>query len=184
MSREIVDAIKVLEQEKGLDAETLMAALEDDDIGMERTRFSFAREHARAKQATSLRMDLDTAKERLKGLEMAEDRFPPKMVTGWINAQKEEGRRPQAMSDQGDYTQRQLVRAYTAYQQQCEQQGLVDFAELLLRAYELFRDQAEVRAHYHRKFLQIGTIDGNHRVGAEMRSHGRGRMAGHEIEVG
>ncbi|MDP3859675.1 MAG: DNA helicase II [Stagnimonas sp.] len=91
----------------------------------------------------------------LKSLDMPEDRYTPKMVTGWINAQKEEGRRPHAMSDQGDYTQRQLVRAYTAYQQACEQQGLVDFAELLLRAYELFRDVADVRAHYHRKFRHV-----------------------------
>ena len=91
----------------------------------------------------------------LKNLDMPEDRYTPKMVTGWINAQKEEGRRPHAMADQGDYTQRQLVRAYTAYQQQCEQQGLVDFAELLLRAYELFRDVADVRAHYHRKFRHV-----------------------------
>jgi DNA helicase-2/ATP-dependent DNA helicase PcrA len=91
----------------------------------------------------------------LKGLDMPEDRFPPKMVTGWINAQKEEGRRPHQMADQGDYSQRQLVRAYTAYQQACEAQGLVDFAELLLRAYELFRDQPAVREHYHRKFRHV-----------------------------
>ena len=91
----------------------------------------------------------------LKNLDMPEDRFPPKMATGWINAQKEEGRRPHQMSDQGDFTQRQLVRVYTAYQQQCEAQGLVDFAELLLRAYELFRDVAPVREHYHRKFRHV-----------------------------
>ncbi len=91
----------------------------------------------------------------LKALEMPEDRFPPKMVTGWINAQKEEGRRPASMGDSGDFMQRQLVRAYTAYQAQCEAQGLVDFAELLLRAYELCRDHAQVQAHYHHKFRHV-----------------------------
>jgi len=90
-----------------------------------------------------------------KQIELPEDRFPPKMVTGWINAQKEEGRRPAQMQDQGDFMQRQLVRAYALYQQQCEAQGLVDFAELLLRAYELCRDSATVQAHYQSKFRHV-----------------------------
>jgi len=90
-----------------------------------------------------------------KQIELPEDRFPPKMVTGWINAQKEEGRRPQTMQDTGDFMQRQLVRAYTLYQQQCEAQGLVDFAELLLRAYELCRDHEGVRTHYQSKFRHV-----------------------------
>ena len=90
-----------------------------------------------------------------KQIELPEDRFPPKMVTGWINAQKEEGRRPHTMQDTGDFMQRQLVRAYTLYQQQCEAQGLVDFAELLLRAYELCRDHEGVRGHYQQKFRHV-----------------------------
>ncbi|MES2884597.1 MAG: DNA helicase II [Pseudomonadota bacterium] len=90
-----------------------------------------------------------------KQIELPEDRFPPKMVTGWINAQKEEGRRPHTMQDTGDFMQRQLVRAYTLYQQQCEAQGLVDFAELLLRAYELCRDHEGVRTHYQSKFRHV-----------------------------
>ena len=91
----------------------------------------------------------------LKQLDLPEDRFPPKMVTGWINGQKEEARRPSQMQDQGDFMQRQLVRAYTLYQQQCEAQGLVDFAELLLRAYELCRDIEGVRTHYQHKFRHV-----------------------------
>ncbi len=90
-----------------------------------------------------------------KQIELPEDRFPPKMVTGWINAQKEEGRRPHTMQDTGDFMQRQLVRAYTLYQQQCEAQGLVDFAELLLRAYELCRDAVPVQQHYQQKFRHV-----------------------------
>ena len=91
----------------------------------------------------------------LKGLEMPEDRFPPKTVTGWINNQKEEALRPHHLQDQGDYAQRQLVRAYSAYEAQCQAQGLVDFAELLLRAYELCRDVESIRAHYHHKFRHV-----------------------------
>ena len=91
----------------------------------------------------------------LKQIDLPEDRFPPKMVTGWINGQKEEARRPAQMQDQGDFMQRQLVRAYALYQQQCEAQGLVDFAELLLRAYELCRDSEPVRMHYQAKFRHV-----------------------------
>lgn len=91
----------------------------------------------------------------LRALELPEDRWPPKTVTAFINARKEEGQRPEALQDTGDYAQRQLARIYTAYQQQCETAGLVDFAELLLRAYELTRDHAEIQAHYRARFRHI-----------------------------
>jgi DNA helicase-2/ATP-dependent DNA helicase PcrA len=91
----------------------------------------------------------------IKQLDLPDDQWPHKMVTNWINSQKEEGRRPHHFDDMGDFTQRALVRVYTAYQQQCEAQGVVDFAELLLRAYELCRDNAEIQAHYRRKFRHV-----------------------------
>ncbi len=94
-------------------------------------------------------------KRTLKALELPDDQWPPRAVTGWINAQKDEGRRPEHLQDQGDFTQRQYARIYTAYQQTCERAGLVDFAELLLRAYELCRDHAEIQAHYRRRFRHI-----------------------------
>ena len=91
----------------------------------------------------------------LRSLELPEDKWPPKQVTAFINGQKEEGIRPQALQDQGDFAQRQMVRVYTAYQQQCEANGLVDFAELLLRAHELCRDNADLQAHYRGRFRHI-----------------------------
>ncbi|MDR3419547.1 MAG: DNA helicase II [Nevskia sp.] len=91
----------------------------------------------------------------LRALDLPEDKWPPKLVTGYINQQKEEGRRPEALQDQGDFAQRQLARVYTAYQQQCETNGLVDFAELLLRAHELCRDNAAIQAHYRNRFRHI-----------------------------
>ncbi len=94
-------------------------------------------------------------KRTIKGLEMDEEQWPAKTVTGWINAQKEEGRRPHHFADTGDFSQRQLVRVYTAYHQACERQGVVDFSELLLRAFELCRDNAEIQAHYRRRFRHI-----------------------------
>jgi DNA helicase-2/ATP-dependent DNA helicase PcrA len=91
----------------------------------------------------------------LKALDMSDEQWPPKAVTGWINAQKEEARRPQHMADLGDYTQRQYVRVYTAYEEACAKSGVVDFAELLLRAFEITRDNPEIQAHYRRRFRHV-----------------------------
>ncbi|QHS10642.1 DNA helicase II [Sinimarinibacterium sp. NLF-5-8] len=91
----------------------------------------------------------------IKGLDLADEQWPAKTVTGWINAQKEQARRPEQISDQGDYNQNQLVRIYSAYQAACERQGVVDFAELLLRAYELCRDNRDIQAHYQRRFRHL-----------------------------
>jgi len=91
----------------------------------------------------------------IRGLDLSEEQWVPKQITGWINAQKEEGRRPDAMVDQGDFAQRQLVRIYSAYEAQCAANGLVDFAELLLRAHELCRDVPQIQQHYRQRFRHI-----------------------------
>jgi DNA helicase-2/ATP-dependent DNA helicase PcrA len=91
----------------------------------------------------------------IRNLDLPDDQWPAKTVAGWINAQKEEARRPQQLHDEGDYTQRQFVRIYSAYQTQCDRQGVVDFAELLLRAFELTRDNAAIQQHYRRRFRHI-----------------------------
>ena len=91
----------------------------------------------------------------LKSLDLPEDRWPPKSVAGFINSQKEEGLRPGALQDSGDFSFRQLVRIYAAYQSACDRAGLVDFAELLLRAHELCRDNAELQQHYRNRFRHI-----------------------------
>ncbi len=91
----------------------------------------------------------------IRNLDLPEDQWPAKTVAGWINAQKEEARRPQHLQDEGDYTQRQFVRIYTAYQAQCDRQGVVDFAELLLRAFELTRDNASIQRHYRARFRHL-----------------------------
>ena len=60
----------------------------------------------------------------------------PREITWFINAQKDEGLRPKQLKDHGDPTRREFIRIYQAYQDACERAGVVDFAELLLRAYE------------------------------------------------
>jgi len=91
----------------------------------------------------------------MKQLEIPEDQWPVRTVASFINGQKEEGRRPQHLADTGDFAQRTFLRIYTAYQAAADQAGLVDFTELLLRAYEVCRDHAEIQAHYRRRFRHI-----------------------------
>lgn len=91
----------------------------------------------------------------LKALELDESRWPPRMVRGFINARKDEGERPQDLGRSADPTHSQLVSIYSAYEETCRRAGLVDFAELLLRAYELWRDNPEVLKHYQTRFRHI-----------------------------
>ncbi|MBN8261757.1 MAG: DNA helicase II [Xanthomonadales bacterium] len=91
-----------------------------------------------------------------QALEIDDGRFPPRQIAWWINAQKDEGRRPQhiqpaANDEWGDV----MLRVYAEYQARCERAGLVDFAELLLRAHELLRDNPALLAHYRHRFGQL-----------------------------
>ncbi|MBS7457048.1 DNA helicase II [Coralloluteibacterium stylophorae] len=89
-------------------------------------------------------------------LDIAEDRHPPRQIMWWINAQKDEGKRPQHIQPAGgDLYGQTLLRAYAAYQERCDRAGLVDFAELLLRAHELLRDSEALLVHYRRRFREI-----------------------------
>ena len=91
----------------------------------------------------------------LKSAGLDESRWPPRQVQWYINAQKDEGRRPQHLDDGGDPFQRQMIRLYDEYQQACDRSGAVDFAELLLRAHELWRDRPDVLHHYRERFQHI-----------------------------
>ncbi len=89
-------------------------------------------------------------------LELDEGRFPPRQVVWWINAQKDEGRRPASIQPPGgDFYTRTLLRAYEDYEARCQRAGLVDFAEILLRAHELWLNHPALLAHYQQRFRQI-----------------------------
>ena len=88
-------------------------------------------------------------------LEFDEARFPPKQIAWWINAQKDEGRRPQHIQPTGDEWGEVMLKSYTLYQERCDQSGLVDFAEILLRAHELLRDTPALLAHYRQRFQEL-----------------------------
>jgi DNA helicase-2/ATP-dependent DNA helicase PcrA len=91
----------------------------------------------------------------LKNLEIDDSRWVPKEIQWFINAQKDEGLRPQHLDDERDPNRRQMISLYAAYQEVCERGGLVDFAELLLRAHELWRDNPDLLAHYRRRFQHL-----------------------------
>jgi len=91
----------------------------------------------------------------LKNLEIDDSRWVPKEIQWFINAQKDEGLRPQHLDDERDPNRRQMISLYAAYEEVCERGGLVDFAELLLRAHELWRDNPELLAHYRRRFRHL-----------------------------
>ncbi len=88
----------------------------------------------------------------LRSLDLDESQWPPKEAQWFINARKDEGLRARHLDDSGDLNYQQLIRIYRAYEETCNQSGLVDFAELLLRAHELWRDNEELLAHYRQRF--------------------------------
>ncbi|MFB3090136.1 MAG: DNA helicase II [Gammaproteobacteria bacterium] len=91
----------------------------------------------------------------LRAMEIDESSFPPREVQWFINARKDEGLRPQHIDDHGDHTLYQMVRIYQAYEDVCNRSGVVDFAELLLRAHELFRDQKNILEQYRQRFRYV-----------------------------
>jgi len=97
---------------------------------------------------------LSAVKRVIKGMNLDEERFVPKQVTWFIAGSKEEGRRPRDVEIRDEQT-RKLVEIYQAYEEQCQREGVVDFAELLLRTYELLRDNDPLREHYQRRFRHV-----------------------------
>ncbi len=98
---------------------------------------------------------LRVIKRLLKTLNIDDSKWPPKQVQWFINGQKEEGIRACHMSDNGDFYHRQMLTVYKAYEDTCQRSGLVDFAELLLRAHELLRDNADLLSFCRQRFQQV-----------------------------
>ncbi len=88
----------------------------------------------------------------LKNMELDESKWPPRQVQWFISARKDEGQRPEHVEHHGDPYSKQMVRIYQAYEDHCRKAGLVDFAELLLRAHEVLRDRADILHHYRERF--------------------------------
>ncbi|MCW8918284.1 MAG: UvrD-helicase domain-containing protein [Gammaproteobacteria bacterium] len=91
----------------------------------------------------------------LREFQLDEAKWPPRQLQWYINGQKDEGHRPQHIDTYGDHYAEQMVKLYAAYEEACARNGVIDFAELLLRAHELLRDNPEILAHYQRRFSHI-----------------------------
>ena len=91
----------------------------------------------------------------IRDLGLDEQRWPAKQAQWFINGQKDEGIRPQGIQASGDLFLATMRSIYEAYEAACARTGVIDFAELLLRALDLWRDNAGLLEHYQRRFRHI-----------------------------
>ena len=94
-------------------------------------------------------------KRTIQGLGLDEAHCPPRQATWFINSAKDEGKRPDALDAGYNQTSRVLIDVYRAYEAACQRAGLVDFAELLLRAHELWLRDDALLAHYRERFQHL-----------------------------
>lgn len=91
----------------------------------------------------------------IAGLGLDEARFPPRQAAWQINSWKDEGKRPENIEAGQHPVTRTLVQIYQAYEDASRRAGLVDFAELLLRAHELWLNQPAVLEHYQQRWRYL-----------------------------
>jgi len=94
-------------------------------------------------------------KRSLKELALDEAYWPPKQIQWYISAHKEEGRRPANVPASNDTQQQTLLAVYNHYEGLCQRFGLIDFSELLLRAYELLKNNEVLRERYQTRFQHV-----------------------------
>jgi len=120
----------------------------------------FLRAHWKLAELPSAFQILDTQdqlsaiKRLMKQFNVDEERFPAKQTQWFIAGAKEDGLRPRDIEVRSE-EDRKKVELYQLYEEQCQREGVVDFGELMLRSYELLRDNDPVREHYQRRFRHI-----------------------------
>ena len=97
---------------------------------------------------------LSAIKRLMKVMNVDDEKFPPKQVMGYINSCKEEGLRANSVDAYDPHSQR-MREIFEEYDKQCQREGVVDFAELLLRCYELLSRDTNIRQHYQARFKYI-----------------------------
>ncbi len=97
---------------------------------------------------------LSAIKRLCKQFNVDDERFPPKQLQYFIGGCKEDGQRPGDVVARDEET-RKKVELYALYEEQCQREGVVDFGELMLRSYEVLRDNDALREHYQRRFRHI-----------------------------
>ncbi|SEP77899.1 ATP-dependent DNA helicase UvrD [Azotobacter beijerinckii] len=91
----------------------------------------------------------------IRELGLDEQRWPARQAQWFINAQKDEGLRPRHIQPSGDLYLKTQLHIYEAYEAACARAGVIDFAELLLRALDLWRDRPGLLEHYQRRFRHV-----------------------------
>ena len=91
----------------------------------------------------------------MRALDIDEQKWPARQATWFINGQKDEGKRARHVAAGDDLFQITHKKIYEAYEELCQQGGLVDFAELLLKSHELWLERADLLAHYQERFGHI-----------------------------
>lgn len=94
-------------------------------------------------------------KRAIRGLNLDDNEWPAKEAQWFINARKDDGERPQHVDDYGDSALHTMIDIYQAYEEACARAGLVDFAELLLRAHELWQTTPGLLRHYRERFWHV-----------------------------
>ncbi|ATM98740.1 DNA helicase II [Proteus vulgaris] len=91
----------------------------------------------------------------VKSMGLDDKQWPARQGMWYINGKKDEGLRPQHIQTYGNPVETTWLKVYQAYQEACDRAGLVDFAELLLRAHELWLNKPQILEHYQNRFTNI-----------------------------
>ena len=91
----------------------------------------------------------------MKAMGLDDSNWPPRQAQWFINGKKDEGLRPQHYDPGQDHFEKTMHGVYTAYEEQCQQLGVVDFAELLMRSNELWLTNTQLRDHYRDRFRYV-----------------------------
>ncbi|WAW11105.1 UvrD-helicase domain-containing protein [Oxalobacter vibrioformis] len=105
-------------------------------------------------QILDMQDQLSSVRRLLKANQVDDDKYPPRALVHYINNAKEQGLRAVNVEAYDDYDQR-MLELYALYETQCQREGVVDFAELLLRSYELLSRNQLLREHYQARFKHI-----------------------------
>ena len=97
---------------------------------------------------------LSAIKRLYKQFAIDDERYPPKETQWFIAGCKEDGQRPN-MVESRDLVTKKKIEIYQLYEEQCQREGVVDFGELMLRSFEVLRDNDPIREHYQRRFRHI-----------------------------
>ncbi|MGD8416537.1 MAG: DNA helicase II [Pseudomonadales bacterium] len=91
----------------------------------------------------------------MRVLDIDEQKWPARQAVWFINSQKDEGLRAADVPAGDDLFQITHKRIYENYEELCQQGGLVDFAELLLRSHEMLRENEALLGHYRERFRHL-----------------------------